>query len=264
MSDEMIDNLMAGESQAEAPETQVETDSAPENQEAEKPQDPWPKAAENALSRAKRNTAKYKAQYQELQARHSDLEARLAKLENPAPKEPREEDYDTYGDFIKAYARFNPNGAQNEQPQEKPLSRDEAIQQAREQLELQKRIDDSSKIADKLMAEVPEYKAMYAEYSDIFEDIPVGTRHALLSLENPPAAFYALAKEGLIEQLPNLPPMQATIVLARAEVRGEQMIAARKSHTTKAPTPMKGVNGSGSSKSMSDMTPDEIIKKYIK
>lgn len=262
MSDEMIDSIMAEATQAD-PTTTTETQTdqqdntdAPQGE----PKDPWPKAAENAYQRQKRQAAKYKAQYRELEAVHSELKARIEKLENPAPREPREEDFDNYGDYLRAYAVHNAKGAQPEQPNEKPLSRDEAIQLAQEQLHVQQQAQTMQQQSAKLMQEVPEYRSLHADYADVLEDMPQGTVQAFMNLKNAPAAFYALAKEGVIEQLPNLTPMQAAIELARAEARGEQMIAKIKSQTTKAPSPMTGVKGTASTDSIENMTGDSILK----
>lgn len=272
--DDVIDNAvdeLVGESQTEQeqPNEEVQEEAQQEGsqeeaeQETEKP-DPWPKSAENALSRLKKQRSRYQAENAELRSSLDQIKAEIQSLKNPAPQAPREEDYETFEDFLMAKFEHK-QGSQQEKPQEKSLSQEEIFKQAQEQFHYQERMKTMSEQAAKAAETIPEYAQLHAEYSDVMEDLPEGTVKAFLDLNNAPAAFYALAKEGKVEFLSSMPPVQAAMELARAEVRGEQMIQSRKSQQTKAPPPMKGVRGATAvGENIDQMSGDAILNAIRK
>ena len=111
----------------------------------------------------------------------------------------------------------------------------------------------------KAATEIPDYRAVYAEYQDVFEDLPEHINQAFLELDDAPLAFYALAKEGKLESLKTMSPAKAIIELGKAEDRGIAMTKVRQ--TTKAPTPLSANKGNGMvSKSLNNMSSDELLK----
>ena len=245
----------ADQDQQEQPEQE---EGQEEQDESHQEYEPFPKKAVNALNRRNKTIAKLRAENSGFTSELQQLRAEVEALKNPAPKEPQEDDFDNYGDYLKALATFK--GAP-EQPQEKPLSREEVLQEAQEQIHYQQRMQHMQTNATQMMQDIPDYQQLHAEYSDVMDDLPEGTVKAFLDADNPAAAFYALAKEGKLENLSMLHPHQAAMEIARAEFRGQQMVEAQKQKVTKAQPPIKGVKESGqSSTNLADQSPDDILK----
>jgi hypothetical protein len=207
----------------------------------------FPKKAINAIERRDKKITKYKSEL-------AELRRELDGLKNP-PKEvsaPSEDDFETYGDYIKAIARHEAQQINKPTIQEvKPQEVDPYMQQ---------RAQYASQKASEFIKTNPEYQQVYAENLDVFVDLPQQIQDAFLQVDNPPAAFYALAKEGKLEQLANVPLERAIFEIARAETRGS---VAKK--ITNAPTPIQSTRGVGSqNKSIDNMSPDELVKRYIK
>lgn len=214
--------------------------------------DPWPKSARNALSRRDK-------QIGSLRAREAELSRRLEALETaqkPKNEEPNEDSFDNYGDYLKAVARYKPQD--NQQVDSKEIQT-QALQQAKEQVYYEQRMDVADKQIQKAQQEIPDFVHLEAEYEDVMDALPMPIIRAFLEADNAPMAFYALAKEGALESLAHMTPTKAAYVIAQAQIRGEQM--ARASKVSKAPAPIQGATGvSQSGKPLADQSWNELKK----
>jgi hypothetical protein len=216
--------------------------------------DPWPKTARNAISRRDKQIGAMRAQNAEFQRRLEAFEA--AQNKGQEPKEPKDTDYDNYGDYLKALAKFKPQEDARVDPKQ---IHEQAKTQAMQEFYYNSRVEAVAQQAQKAVQDVPELSHMLEEYSDVLDTYPQHVEMAFLEAENAPLAFYALAKEGKLESLAHMNAVQAAMTVAQAQLRGEQMVKASK--VSKAPAPIQGARGSSAStKDALSMAPDELLK----
>jgi len=260
--DQMVDDSLATDQPVEAQENEDITEGqeeAPQEQ-PEEAFTPWPKTAENAVNRLKQQRAKYQSEIQELRTSYQKMESDFQALKNPAPQEPQEDDFENYGDYLKAVAKF---GSQpNQASEEKPLSREEIYRQVQEETHYNGRAQSMHTQAKKTAQEVPDYAHLHAQYEDVMDNLPEATQKAFLDTDDAPAAFYALAKSGQLEALTSMPPHLAAMAIARAELQGQQLIQSQKQKSTNAPAPMTGVKGSSSVIPDEELSGKELLKKH--
>lgn len=221
--------------------------------------DPWPDSARNKVGLLiKQNTRLKERSNHEITQLRRELEQFRAAQQKETPKieEPKEDDFDNYGDYLKAVARYKPQ----EQHQVDPKKiHEQAFQQAQEKFYYDQKVQQVATQAQKAMQEYPELEGLLEEHSDILDAYPPAIEMAFLEAENAPAAFYALAKEGRLEQLAHMSPIQAARVIAQAEARGEQMLKAGK--VSKAPAPIQGARpNAASAKPLNQMKWSELKK----
>lgn len=223
--------------------------------------DPWPSSARNKVNRLNKQLAKERAEREQFARKLQEFQAAQEK-NSPKSKEPQEEDFDNYGEYLQALARYRPEVKQDQQIDPRQLQQ-QAFQQAQQELYYNQRVDAVAQQAQKAVQEMPELQNLLEEYSDVLDTYPPEIEMAFLQSENAPMAFYALAKEGKLEQLAFMTPMQAAHEIARAGIRGEQMAKAAK--VTKAPTPIKGASGSSpGGKDLSAKSPRELVDWALK
>lgn len=263
----MTEELNAGGDAAQVETVVQETAEVVENQTKEPPKeeksgdpkldDPWPKSARNKISRLEGAVRKKDAIYHQTTQRLAELEKQLQELTKPKSTEPKEEDFETYGDYLKAVAKHRPEG-KPEQVDPKKIQ-EQAFQQAQQQLYYQQRESAVVEQTQKAMQEIPGFEQMFQEHSDILDSFPPAIEMAFLEADNAPLAFYALAKEGKLEHIAQMTPTRAAYEIAAAQIRGEQMLKGPK--VSSAPQPIKGSKGtSGGSKPLTEMSTDELLK----
>lgn len=235
---------------AEAPEVttevqQPEAEKAPEEQ-------PWPKKAVNAMSRKDKQLGKLRGQNQMYAQQLQAMEAELAKYKNAAP---REEDFKdkTYGEFLEAQARYK---VKQEQEAENKQRQSQQQTQQQQQFYAQREAHVAQQ-AQQFIAEFADAKQVLIENSDVIDDLPDHIQNAFLESDNAPLAFYTLAKEGNLERLAELSPLQAAIEIGKAIQRGSKP----KPPVTQAPKPLAAAKGTGNAtKSLAEMSPKELMK----
>jgi hypothetical protein len=214
---------------------------------------PFPKKAVNAISRRDKQIGSLKAEKQALAARIAELEAKQTPQGKDNSNGPSEDDFDNYAEYLKAVARHE---AKQELEQGKK-AQEQSQSAEKEQLWVAQREDYIAEQANKIIESSPELKQLVEENADILDSFPYHVSRAFLEAENAPLAFIALAKEGKLEQLATMSPMQVAAVIAKAELRGEALIKTKP--ITKAPVPMSSAKGTGAgAKSLDNMSPDEI------
>jgi len=105
-----------------------------------------------------------------------------------------------------------------------------------------------------------DYDAVMTEYIDVIDSFPPEIAQIALMADSPAEALYVLAKEGQIESLVTMHPIQAAMTIAQAQVRAAQYKA---KPISKAPAPVKGLSGAtGGAKTIHDLSVDELIKRF--
>lgn len=236
----------------EAPKEEVAEEAVEEQAEAtEEPEDvPFPKKAENAISRLKKDKSKLQAKLSEYDQKFADMEARLnaPQSEQDAPKAPVEDDYETYGEFMQAQQDYAIEQAQKamaekyglkEQPKQEPLT----PEQAQMQEWVNERSEHASEQFKAVMSDIPDMEGVINENIDILDSLE-GTEleRMALSLDNPMLAVYNLLKDGVdVNTLQQLPPAAAYSVIKEAHDKGYS----KPNVVSKAPSPISSPSGSG-------------------
>lgn len=218
----------------------------PEGDKADKPEAedvPFPKKAVNAISRRDKTIGKLRAQVQQYQAElakyQQSQQSQAASPQKADPNAPKEDDFESYGEYLQAVMRYELDqrfaNAKRQDQESKQSAEKETWYAEREAAVAQKAQEYASKI--------PDYQQVLAENADILDDMPAPIQEAFLHAEDAALAFYTLAKEGRLEALSAMQPIQAAQEIARAELRGASLTKPKQ--VTSAPQPMAGVKGTG-------------------
>ena len=201
----------------------------------------------NRQSHRNSREAKLRRELRELR----DFKASLDKPAQPAPatdNSPKEEDFDSFLDFVKATAKHEAKQELAQQKTETPKSEINPVQS--------ERIQQIAQQATEFAQRTPEYVSLYKQHGAFMENLPETIETALFEADNAPLALYALMKEGRLEDLEDMSPTRIAMELGRAEERGKQYLNTT-TRTTNAPpllTPLKGTaKGSKSIEAMSSV-----------
>lgn len=261
-----IDSVIAEANEQIATETPVDEplkveEPKPEDdsQKAESDDDSvtFPKKAINALSRRDKTIGKLRAELAALKA---------AQVAQPTPQAqqipqniksdgaPREEDFDNYGDYLKASFKYD---LQQEQAKTKAEAQSQQ-ETYKEQLWKAEREQAIIQSFDGHKQALPDFEQVVASFVDVADEFSPEIENIFYSADDPALAFYNLAKEGKLEALATMSPYQVMREVALAEMKKPQV-----NRVTNAPNPIKPVQGRGSvSKDVGSMSGEELLKKY--
>ena len=235
---------------------------APQSEEAEQAEAPkqeeFPKKARNAISYRDKKIGKLSAELQAERLARQELEKRFTGEPQAAKAEgePKESDFENYGDYLRAFVRWE---KKQEIQEHEAKTRAESQKAELESWEAERGqvFDESVKTAKKTFSD---YAQILDEYAAEYDDLPTHVLDAAFELENGASALYMAAKDGVLEKLAQTrSATQAGIMLAKLE---EKALAASKSKPlTKSPTPMTPVKGIAAvSTPIEKMSPKEILK----
>lgn len=181
------------------------------------------------------------------------------------PQPPNEDDFQTWEELRAAERKYYEDLAEWKVEQKlsdrdkKSAETTKAEQQ--NSYKVQKLNEHAAKEAE-FASKVPDYEAtVYGDYADFMNNLPLPVAEALLEADNASLALYALAKEGLLEQLEDLSPYRISMEIGKAELRGEKYLNRNKA--TNAPAPVEAARGTGKpSKSLMDMPMDELLSSF--
>lgn len=172
-----------------------------------------------------------------------------------AGDEPKESDFETYGQYLKAVARYE---AKNEfKESQKQSSEDLSKSQAREwEEERGALLEENTRKAKEAF---PDFVEVMKEYDEELKAAAPHVYHAFLEADNGAFAGYLMAKEGMIDGLNAMSPQKVGMLIARME---DKALTLSKTKTvTKAPTPMAPAKGSATgSKDPSQMSDLEFAR----
>ncbi len=258
----VIDEAIVTEETPKTEEPKTEEPTAEEGAEAQAAQEepvkekkfegePFPKKAVSAISRRDKTIVKLKEE---------NLRLTQAQLKVPPPEVKQdgpisEDDFETYGEYLKAVN----NQAMDERFAEYEKNQTTARQTEQNAQWKAERQVVVSEQATKMMEEIPDYADVFTENADVIDNFSPEVQDLFLEADNAPLAFYTLAKEGTLENLLSMSPMQAAMVIGSAIERGSNVQQPKK--ISKAPTPMTGVSGTGgNSNNPASMSPDDLVK----
>jgi len=216
---------------------------------------PFPKKAQNAITRRDRQIGKQRAQLAQLQA---ELD-RLNTTNKPKSKDtaPNENDYDTYGDFIQAKTLHA--------VKEEMAANDKArLEQQQSDAQLAQHTQHKTERLQAIGTKAQEHAKNYPDFAQVvdgnaafLDTLAPEIQQAFLNPQIDAAlAFYNLAKTGRLDDLGNMSRDEALIYLYQAQTITKP--------TTKAPAPLrKPAAGTGSS-SLGDLANDpNAMRKWL-
>lgn len=233
----------------DAPET-VENEQATQAEAGdETAKEVWPKKAENAVSRYKKEMNRARAEVRALKQQMQEFQAQFQKPQ--VDDTPKEADFETVLEFLEARAEHKAKKAAEEYYQKQSTQTNEHATQ--QQFMAQRGTYIEQKEAE-LVKVIPDLKEVIEDSDELFY-LPQPIKEMFIMADNPSLAAYNLIKEGKIGQLANMHPQ-----LAAAEIVRAQSLMPRK--TSNAPQPMKGLSGGGhsGSKAPEQMSGSELLK----
>jgi len=235
---EQVEEAVEGDEQEAAPETVEE---------------PFPNKAKNAIARRNRKIAKQAAEIRRLTE-----QANSAPQAKPSNEVPNMDDFETYDEYVLAMQNHNMDTKFAERDKRQAEAR-QAEQDQQWQAERQASVAEQ---AQKMIEEFPDYQEVLAENGDIIDDFSPELQQLFLEADNAPLAFYSMAKNGTLDSLLDMTPMQAAMAVGRAISAAPTAPQPVKpvSKVSKAPKPMRGVSGTGeNSNNPVDMDPEKLM-----
>lgn len=226
------------------PETPEEK---PELSEAEKER----KKLENALSYQRKQRAKAQREAQEQRQRLEQLEKELAQFKPKSDNAPKEENYNSYSEYLEAKQEW----LLERKLAEREAKAKEATKTAEVDQIRQQQAQALQQKAQEAIKQIPDYLQTMQEHAELIDGFPPHIIEQIHKADNAPLALYNLAKEGKLEELPFMDAIDAAV-----EIRLAQRTAPTPPKS-KAPPPISAARGAASaSKTLERMTPDEIGK----
>lgn len=277
MNDQIIDEAIASaaaEAQPEAPEAEIDSNASegegdasqngePKDKAAQSDDDrPWPKKAQNALSRRDKQIGQLRQREKQLLSELQRFQQQTSQSNQPGKesKAPKEEDFDNYGDYLKAAAKYEARQEFEQQYAEQQKTTQQQQSAAMRQQWFEEKSDAFSESLIKTMETDTELKTLFEQNADVIQQLPQHIEEMFLHLSHEDAtnAARALLKEDQLDALLSMPPALAAVFIGRAAERGA---AIQKTKTiSKAPAPMNANRGVGSaSKSVETMSADELL-----
>jgi hypothetical protein len=197
-------------------------------------------------------------------ARIRALEAEIQKVQSLSkdrPAAPEMDKFDSVIDYMKADHSYTLEQKLAEQAQQQQLSQLQYQQQMARQIQDQSMAEHMTE----MMTSNPDVDKTIRTNAPIIQAMPEHIAALMYEIDNAPAATYALAKEGRLQDIYSMPPAIAANYIVQAEQRGLQYLQQAAKPKVQAPAPIGSLKGAGkTSKSLGNMTPDEIVNKYIK
>lgn len=277
MTDEYIDEAIASggeDARLNADNAELENDTAEQEQQddttvegqqddadSEGGKDKFPKKAVNALNRKDRKINALNAQLRQMEQQMQQFQQLKQQQEKNAPVEPNMEDFEDFDAYIKAKTEFHNNHfSQQNMMQQREMQMQQHQQMLQQQWTVE-RANELDAVADELAKNAPELPELLNQNQQVIESFPPHVQQMFLQADSTDAchAFYALAKEGKLQQLSYMSPHMAATEIGRAADRGAAML--KKQTISKAPAPMSQNRGNGRvSKSLGQMNHEEIGK----
>lgn len=236
--------------------TEVEITEPQASEETEEKEEMFPKKAVNALSRRDKQIGKLKAEKQQMHQELEELRQKATPKAEVKDDSPKEEDFETYGEYLRAEARF---AAKQELRETQTKQTESKAKLEADEWEEDRRIAIEENHQEALKA-FSDFKTLLDDNSDDKGQIPLSTaaRRALLEADAGAFALRSILKDGVLDELNQMSPAKAAMMVARHE---DKAIAASKKQTTKTPAPMTPSKGvATNSKSLDKMSPDELHK----
>lgn len=266
MTDE---NVQVAETQVETPVEAVEAVETETPEAQEEGNDNQELDTEGELKTVRKALDKRNRYINNQRNRIRALEAEMSKLKDGFGKSPVQapemDKYDSVIDYLDAKQGHTLEQKLAEQAHNGQLAQ---LEQQKAAI-MEQRITEVGTQVNELLSSNQDFKQVIAQNVNIIDQMPEHIEGLMMEIDDAPAATYALAKEGRLQDIYHMPPHIAAAHLVQAEIRGQQYLqqsAPRQTqHQQHAPKPIGSLKGSGrTSKSLADMSADELAKRFLK
>lgn len=222
---------------------------------------PFPKKAQNALSRRDRTIGKLQARTRELEAQLSELSKSRDSSSKSEDKGPQEKDFETYGEYLEAKTLWKVEQVQAEKQRATKEAEGKTQVSAEQQRFIAQRSQEIAMKTAEMIKTVPELKDMVLEHKDFMDSLPESVQQAFFEADDPVLAFYNMAKDGSLYELADMSPFRAAMAIAKSQNPVQQS-----RQTTQAPKPLQGVTGAGAGAGgLSNLDKDQdALKQWMK
>lgn len=256
---------VAAQEPSDLPKDDKKPDDAKPESDAKPEDKPEPTEAEKVKHGMQKRIDKQTAKLAEMERLLSEKEAMLLKAQPQQTDAPKEEDFESYEDYLKAQGRYEALQEQKEtQRKQAQAERDAAYQKTmterramfeEKEVELKKVTPDY----DEKVKEVEMNIQLLSDSQKASTEFQV-FRDMLFSSDNMPALTYELGKNpDLLDEMLTMNPLQIARKIARLELQIENAPKAQHKPVTAPPSPIS--SGSKVNKSFEDMSYKELKKK---
>lgn len=219
---------------------------------------PFPEKAKNAIKYRDRKYRQARAQLEQRNQELESLRSELEKLRQSAPEKqgPKEDDYETYADFIKASAIHEMEKKMEAAEKARSDKQGETVQDKQKEQFVQARVQDIAQKAKSYIGQIPDFQKVVQDNVAIIRSFPKEVQEAFYNPQiDASLAFYNLAKTGELSNLGYMSRDEALITLARAQNQPKPQ--------TKAPKPMESLRGVGSSNAGNLANDPNAMRKWL-
>lgn len=225
--------------------------------------EPFPKKAKNAISRRDRQIAKLQAQIRQMQQAHVQQAAVNKQPEQTL--EPREEDFDNYGDFLEAKVMHNLRkemGAQVEQSNAAQNQQQQIAQYEQYVAQKMQKMNESISEREKKSPGFQEaFRETYEENAELLSYMPPEIERIFFEADDTALAFFNLANSGKLVDVMQMTPYQAAMEVAKAQIQ-PVMHTQKTAQKQLPPAPITGARGTGKTqKGLADLEGDELLER---
>lgn len=217
---------------------------------------------ENEMRTIKKALNKKNRYIDNQRARIRSLEAEMQKLQSSfsqnKPEPPQMEKFESVLDYVKADSNYSLEQKLAEQSQNQQLQHLKQMQMAARQ----KQEASIAEHMNEIMTSNPDVDKTIRTSAPIIQQMPNHIAELMYEIDNAPAATYALAKEGRLQDIYSMPVHIAANYIVQAEQRGLQYLQQAAKPQKQAPAPINSLKGTGktSQKSLGQMSPSELDK----
>lgn len=212
----------------------------------------FPKKAINAINRRDKKINRLNAQLKELEAKLSQSpEVKTDhKVINP-------DDFENYGDYINAQIE---SAVEQRTKQSTHDMQQTQLKQQQDNIKAQRQMYVIEQ-AQEAAKSIPDLPQVWQENAQTLDALPKEIEEIFYSLDNAPAAIYALAKEGKLDSLAYTNPYIAAQEIYNAQNKGMQLMQKPQPRISQTPTPIEKAKGTGTVKKQ--LTPQDDILKSL-
>lgn len=232
---------------------EVESSAEPEKPEQETAKEkPDEAALAKKLSKQDRRIGRMTAEKYQMRQTIAQLEEKLAKLTAPKEADFEGKPYEALLEAKAEHAadkRFIENKASDIKAQLNDSEK--AWKEERAQY-----LDDNGAEAAKVFTD---FHDVMKQSGRAMAALPAEIKDVFLEADNGAFALYALAKEGMLEDLADMSPARAAMVIAKMEDKG--LALSKSKEVSKAPAPITSVKGTGSGgKSIEQLSGKDLLR----
>jgi len=246
--------------ESEAPESNEQE--AADNGEPSNNVDKELKTVRKALDKRNRYINNQRQRIRDLENKMREMEQGFSQKKAQAPEM---EQFDSVLDYMKADQNYTLEQKLSEQQHNQQLEmlrsqQDAVIAQQAQEMAVQ-------------MSEImkhPDVKKTISENANVINQMPPHIERLMVEIDDAPAATYALAKEGRLQDLYYMPPHIAAAHLVQAEIRGQQYLQQESSFSQQPPAqqkqppkPIGSLKGSGKSSTAIPSLKGEKLLNWI-